>query len=515
MAETTPSLSIEYVQHLLNKKFQSYIAERGKRYHEEGKVINFSVQSNNRIEAQVDGTHLYHVTVVLDDFGLSNCTCPYEDYCKHMAAVLYEWQHRQVLANIWDKNIPQPVIDTLHPVLFSTYRQLISRAYLTVAQVEELMEAMKTAVKQHFSDAEAAVIYIYIIQAMYGMATSYQTYERQERRFSSFFQGLQEFIIQALPALSDGDLLRLAKAMFRSFLSNENTEYGPWESLMREFLPLVPSRLYQRLSDLLDATYEKQPLGKKGRLVKSYFLLAEGHGLLALQQLEGHTIREPDVLPHMTWMKTNHAWTTMKAWFHMLFPRKESAFLYLQPFYDEMEVETASDESLQSSNVWARWLQQPSYQRLLSLTKNWSKEKRSALIQELLPALKNQLEQMPSRIAYIKLLTLEKRAEEGANYLLQYETEPFRLRPEVNELLQMIQCENRELLFPVYHQFVLRLIEKKSRPHYEEAVHFLKILHCLYKETEDKERFHQYIRRLKYTYKSYRALLEELRQLDS
>ncbi|MGG0327205.1 SWIM zinc finger family protein, partial [Bacillus mycoides] len=34
----------------------------------------------------------YEVIIDLEDFAESSCECPYENYCKHMAAVVYEIQ---------------------------------------------------------------------------------------------------------------------------------------------------------------------------------------------------------------------------------------------------------------------------------------------------------------------------------------------------------------------------------------------------------------------------------------
>ncbi|WP_088350130.1 SWIM zinc finger family protein [Bacillus cereus] len=38
------------------------------------------------------GYEYYEVVIDLEDFSESNCECPYENYCKHMAAVVYDMQ---------------------------------------------------------------------------------------------------------------------------------------------------------------------------------------------------------------------------------------------------------------------------------------------------------------------------------------------------------------------------------------------------------------------------------------
>ena len=35
----------------------------------------------------------YEVIIDLEDFAESSCECPYENLCKHMAAVVYDIQH--------------------------------------------------------------------------------------------------------------------------------------------------------------------------------------------------------------------------------------------------------------------------------------------------------------------------------------------------------------------------------------------------------------------------------------
>lgn len=78
--------------------FQKRILDRGYDYYFDERVEDLRITSN-RIKAVVYGTHPYHVEIKLNGnkiIGMS-CDCPYaqdEHNCKHMAAVLYEWQLR-------------------------------------------------------------------------------------------------------------------------------------------------------------------------------------------------------------------------------------------------------------------------------------------------------------------------------------------------------------------------------------------------------------------------------------
>lgn len=85
--------------------FQKRILDRGYDYYFDERVEDLRITSN-RIKAVVYGTHPYHVEIKLNGnkiIGMS-CDCPYaqdEHNCKHMAAVLYDWE----------RNATYPVID--------------------------------------------------------------------------------------------------------------------------------------------------------------------------------------------------------------------------------------------------------------------------------------------------------------------------------------------------------------------------------------------------------------------
>ena len=76
--------------------FQKRILDRGYDYYFDDRVEDLRINSN-RVKAVVNGTDYYHVEIKLKGnqiIGMS-CDCPYAQdghNCKHMAAVLYEWQ---------------------------------------------------------------------------------------------------------------------------------------------------------------------------------------------------------------------------------------------------------------------------------------------------------------------------------------------------------------------------------------------------------------------------------------
>lgn len=80
--------------------FRQHILDRGIEYYEDGHVVDFNY-SDDEIVAQVDGTDVYDVQIMLDGEDVIDmyCSCPYaadDRNCKHMAAVLFQFE--EVLA---------------------------------------------------------------------------------------------------------------------------------------------------------------------------------------------------------------------------------------------------------------------------------------------------------------------------------------------------------------------------------------------------------------------------------
>ena len=76
--------------------FARHILERGYDYYCMDAVENLDV-SEDLIRADVSGTEDYEVEISLEDGEITDmyCSCPYAEdgrNCKHMAAVLYEWE---------------------------------------------------------------------------------------------------------------------------------------------------------------------------------------------------------------------------------------------------------------------------------------------------------------------------------------------------------------------------------------------------------------------------------------
>ncbi|WP_274649668.1 SWIM zinc finger family protein [Paenibacillus humicola] len=65
--------------------------ERGWDYYRREKVLSVQVMDGASIYGAVRGADIYAVTLDGDDFGFSACTCPFNGFCKHMAAVYFAY----------------------------------------------------------------------------------------------------------------------------------------------------------------------------------------------------------------------------------------------------------------------------------------------------------------------------------------------------------------------------------------------------------------------------------------
>jgi len=73
----------------MRRYIQDHIIDRGRDYYEQGLVEEIQIKGP-WINATVLGNYGdYSVQVHMTDFSKSRCNCPYEDYCKHMAAVVF------------------------------------------------------------------------------------------------------------------------------------------------------------------------------------------------------------------------------------------------------------------------------------------------------------------------------------------------------------------------------------------------------------------------------------------
>ena len=140
--------------------FQKRILDRGYDYYFDERVEDLRINSN-RIKAVVNGTNYYHVEIKLNGnkiIGMS-CDCPYAQdghNCKHMAAVLYEWQLRET----------HPEIDSLQLVEDASEEDVRSFLIRVLEDNPNLIETFK-----HYTQNEISLDTM--IEDLEGVCDSY------------------------------------------------------------------------------------------------------------------------------------------------------------------------------------------------------------------------------------------------------------------------------------------------------------------------------------------------------
>ncbi|HUC93743.1 MAG TPA: SWIM zinc finger family protein [Paenibacillus sp.] len=81
----------DYLERELGTRAANQILRRGYEYYRDRRVFVTEVVEGNTVYGAVNGSAVYAVTLDTDDFAYSTCTCPFEDYCKHMAAVFFQY----------------------------------------------------------------------------------------------------------------------------------------------------------------------------------------------------------------------------------------------------------------------------------------------------------------------------------------------------------------------------------------------------------------------------------------
>ena len=133
--------------------FQKRILDRGYDYYFDDRVEDLRINSN-RIKAVVNGTDFYHVEIKLNGnkiIGMS-CDCPYAEdghNCKHMAAVLYEWQlsathpvidNSKLVKEASEEDVQSFLIQVLNdqPSLVETFKQYTQNEFSLTTMIDDL-----------------------------------------------------------------------------------------------------------------------------------------------------------------------------------------------------------------------------------------------------------------------------------------------------------------------------------------------------------------------------------------
>ncbi|MCR2804319.1 SWIM zinc finger family protein [Paenibacillus soyae] len=82
---------LEELEKRIGAELTAPIVKRGYGYYQEGRVQSSQTTVHQTLMGVVRGSDLYAVVMDADHFGYSTCTCPFDGFCKHMAAVFFQY----------------------------------------------------------------------------------------------------------------------------------------------------------------------------------------------------------------------------------------------------------------------------------------------------------------------------------------------------------------------------------------------------------------------------------------
>lgn len=508
----------------IRSHFELSAVERGLEYQQKGYVYNTEVLPNRTIVSKVQGSGVYDVKLDLDFFGLSECSCPFDGYCMHMAAVFFyaysvygrpdgfikDWRHRQE-----------------QPQFVQSGASKLHRQTALLASLQPAASSLKEA-----SSAEEWAVHIQQELGSFSDRHNQYKYEVDE-----YYSAAVQTAVR--PSTWWGPVPKRLLALYGSVygllrLEQDYAEGGfsmlHRQASYRETAEAMIDRLELSLEEI-DApeTIRRFPeqVHRLGELVSE--TLAHRPGAMLADWLHVYRLLWSRLLVHQpAWTEQEVArldrtqseqddWLAARAHFDVMAGadqqawerfRKASSFHPRQALFYVRELQrTEQWERLWS---WLEWL--------LPQCKRTDRDFFHALCQSAAEAAKqldrerewlNVLASMlpASYSVYTEYLIKSGRIREWTDYHL-YE------RISVNQIhpaeLRAAEAVDPALIFPLYHQSIERCIMQKNRPSYKEATRLIKKLGSLYLKAGLSDRYDAYLLRLSLQFARLRAFQEEL-----
>lgn len=532
--------------------FQKRILDRGYDYYFDERVEDLRINSN-RIKAVVSGTDFYHVEIKLNGNQIIGmfCDCPYAQdghNCKHMAAVLYEWQLR----------VTHPEIDSSQLVEDASEEDVRSFLVKMLENNPDLVESFK-----HYTQNEISLDTM--IDDLEGVCDSYSDgYDYIDYELSDVFcHDYETAVYKWLDILKKKDQYSLAfEFLIKAYdifykLDIEDHEgethvlsitiISEWANIIRgmddleriEAFNLLKQYLNNRkdyydiqqiLEILFDCLPGKEFLKLKLGLVKEQLDYIENHDDIFNREyaLEGYAKKYLDLLKKNKASKKEISAVHEKYWryppirmdcIHACIDNKEfdKALGYIDKFieFDYENQSLMKFDMMMKKDIYKKQGNTKGYRkelknlillyddtnledyielRSLFSDKEWIKE-RDSIIEQLTPG-RFLCEILETEQLYEQLIDVLLRS--GDKYLLHQYTD-------------ILSEKYPKQLLQVYQETVEKQAESKgSRKHYYQIVEELRIMKSI---TGGDKVVDEIIKRWKVQYKNRSAMLDELSQL--
>lgn len=517
------------IDYFLENHFQGHIIDRGFRYFYNGSTSDLTL-IDNKCFATVQGSSNYDVHLNLDDLRQSYCNCPYERNCKHMVAVLLELKkflEDSVNVTFSNTSFQFDDLDLFKKQLTNDLLPYVDQVYKILSKQGHFSnEHSSYIVKQFFSELDQTnvtqknqfkiIAMTVVIDELLKKAVNYDTYHFRQNRFLAFFNELINHGYHALKAESKACASPFYN-WYTAFLFKHIKKMevqAPYDKLITTWLLCEEreTRLKEHAASLLTINNKSSFIIKLASLL--YLQANDGARSLTLLKKQKTAFHYSELIDHFLIMEEKNDFVMMKHWFEIFFPfTKPKQGTILGKLYEEMLIETGTEEE-KLTIVWKNWLTEPTFKSYQARIQKCSADEKEKVLQYILPELKLELYRPQIEAVFFQIVTEEELLEDGVHSLLTNKKDVPIFSPEIKAFLKTVTRIKPQLLLPFYHQLVERLVQKKSRIHYEEATIYIKKLKKLYEKLNKQETYKQYTFGLKTRFKTFRAFIQELNKID-
>lgn len=163
----------------------------------------------------------------------------------------------------------------------------------------------------------------------------------------------------------------------------------------------------------------------------------------------------------------------------------------------------------------SKWMIRPHFARYKNYyDKIENKEAKTFLADRIIEELHKQIAHRPIRRTLFQIVSFHQRYEQGIDLWNLSPCDPLTLSMEEQQFFKLVSRYSSHLVIPLYMQWIERLIEKKTKKHYELSITLLAEVQAVMRATDSNERFQLFLQVLQKRYKGYSALQKELKQFD-
>ncbi|NOV04624.1 SWIM zinc finger family protein [Paenibacillus planticolens] len=504
-------------------KLLKYVAEsytdvtlsRGFTYFKQGQVVSLNITDARLVQAKVNGSDSYRVSLNLNKLKDGSCTCPVHSTCKHQAAVMMELADRlgYPATQIMNAKMQLKRAASL-PTSVSAILQL---ATISVLEWHSVLDQFTSPVTPTYDHG----VYVQELRSQLRRLNNYAIpFSDQDRAFFNLHQELflQRKIQEQKAQSSTGyftssatykiydDILSLLKEHASQFVHPESSErlettfaylrgqmtqqqghsyhdFGVYSALWTEWIAedetAAKSYATREIEAIKQDTQDNDKLTPSLSAAKAYLLL-----ILS---------------------KPKEAWAALEDGPSF----KETPAYFFIAFFDYLQNTLQWEELVNWLNKTLIFFNNPRTRELDTYATYW--QKAIAHLPEAEELMWKTFEQLLPRSYYLIEDVLYKQGKWKAWLEMQIVLGHDPLFHRVS-VLQPIEKEAPQLLLPYYHQAVNHYVGLKNRQDYKAAVRLLKRLEKVYKKMKQPGHWDTFLAGFVERHSRLRALQEELRK---